>query len=419
LIDSAGYTDLEDIGSNFNQLKNLMKIPSIRSALSGKIKTDYAANNMADLTHQITDPDVKRTILSIFDSYIEKESKPQIFKATPAYVNQPQQQSDNLTALMKDISRQLREIGTQNTNAAGSQFSFNVGNYVIELSPNEIAELSNVELASLAQSDIEIEQPITRNAVFISDKQYEERYKFNQYPSYTGIDMRVIMMTPYSVTNNMSLKVLSYSAHSGVVPVPVLGRVTPKGFADGDRTVAGSMIGVVTVNDPLFDLQPLHYGIDNYAKGSNDVYKTYLLPDQLPRFDILLMFSNEHGFTSAMTIFGVKLTDIGSVVAMSDSEIEVTYTYTALDMDILRSVAGEVNESGNVNTFDITGNNEYLAKRNMIYSGKSHHRDSFEIGSVYAKIDNRAREIGYNKLRSSGLSNLDIINYEKYLNSRD
>ena len=67
------------------------------------------------------------------------------------------------------------------------------------------------------------------------------------------------------------------------------------------------MIATLTVNEPLSDMQPLLYGETNYAKNTSDVWRTYLLPDQFPLFDVLLLFTNEAGFTSSMVIFGIKI----------------------------------------------------------------------------------------------------------------
>jgi hypothetical protein len=205
--------------------------------------------------------------------------------------------------------------------------------------------------------------------------------------------MQVVFMTPSVIQMDMQLKVLTYSMHAGLIPVGTLGRDRPKGFCKGNRTIAGSMIVTLSMRDPFMELQPIMFGSNNnYAKSTSDVWRTYLLPDQMPPFDILCMFTNEYGFTATMPIFGVKITDVGSVFAMSDSEIEVTYTYQALDIDIIRQI--EQNEDGTT-TIDVTTNNEYLAKRAKAYNGESEHRSTFEVPTLYGALDRRAQEISY------------------------
>jgi hypothetical protein len=170
------------------------------------------------------------------------------------------------------------------------------------------------------------------------------------------------------------------------------------------------MIATVTVNDPLMDLQPILYASDNeYAASTSDIWRTYLLPDQFPLFDVLIMFSNEYGFNAALPIYGIKFTDTGTVMSMSDSEIEVSYTYTALDIDVIRSISGRENSDGTVTSFDPLANNEYLVKRERAYNGTSEHHSISEVPSLYARLDTRAREVEYNRMRNKGLDISEII----------
>ena len=167
------------------------------------------------------------------------------------------------------------------------------------------------------------------------------------------------------------------------------------------------------------DLQPVLYGSNgNYAKATSDIWRTYLLPDQFPEFDILLLFSNEYGFNAALPIYGISITDTGSVISMSDSEIEVTYTYTALDIDVLRSITGVTNADGTETSFDPLEDNEYLAKREKAYRGESEHRSVFEVPSLYARMDTRAREIEYNHLKNQGLKLNEIISFRNILEGK-
>jgi hypothetical protein len=411
LLDSVGYTNPLDAGNNLSTSKNLLKIDTVRSATKKKISDDFATDQMADLTINISNAEFTRVIYEIFRDYISEEEQVQV-AFNPTLVNKKTQESDALINMLTRIKNFTRSQTVVESSSAGIQFSNNIQNYTIVLTDAEVAAMEDDELAILGAADITPDLIIPESSVFMADKQYDDRFGRTDFPTYTGVDMRVLFMTPHVISKNITVKVLSYSMHSGLIPVSTLGRKRPKGFAEGDTTIAGTIISTITINDPLFDMQPLNYGALDYAKRSSDVWRTYLLPDQFPLFDIVLLFTNEHGFTSSMAIFGVKLTDVGSVMSMSDSEIEVTYTYTAMDIDLLRSVAGEM--AGDSEAFDILENNEYLARRKIAYDGKSEHRDHFEIGSVYGAIDTRLREFGYNKMRMEGYSLLDIYNTDHF-----
>ena len=213
---------------------------------------------------------------------------------------------------------------------------------------------------------------------------------------FTGVDLQIVTISSCAVLSAMRLKTVTYSMHAGLIPVGSLGRDKPKGFAKGDRTVAGTLIATVAVEDPLMKMQPIIYTDKAEYRGfegTRDVWRTYLLPDQLPIFDIIMFFSNEHGNKASMSIFGIKITDMGSVISMSDSEIEVTYTYTALDLDIIRSLSVENTQTGTL-TIDELANKEYELKRQRAYSGMGLHRSIYEVPSLMNSLNSAIVQLG-------------------------
>lgn len=409
--------DIPSSQSGTNFISSILQVEGVRSAIIRKVKADYARDKSFDLIQNISDPTYVDQIQDIVSTFVSAEAQSRIdnadpFNGHPLFINKQEEDVDHLRTMITDLARKAKPSLTGDTSAAGLAFGINVENYVFELTPEEQASLDESELATLSVADIQPEAIVAPASVYMSDASFGELYQNQPHPVYTGVDMRVIMMTPNVITQNLSTKVITYSIHGGLIPVKTLGRKLPKGFAEGDTNIAGTIVATMTVNDPMFNMQPLNYGVEDYAKRTQDVWRTYLLPDQLPRFDMVLLFSNEAGFTSSMVIFGIKFTDVGSVIAMSDSEIEVTYTYSALDIDLLRTVEGERNVDGTVSTFDISQNNEYLARRKRAYDGKSQHRDHFEVGTVYSAIDRRSKELQYNKLRMAGFDLTSIYRYD-------
>ncbi len=414
--------NVPDSNSGNSFISNILDVEGLRSAVTRKLKSDYANNKIYDLVQNISDPVYVNSIQNRIAEFVAADNAAKInqnnpYRNHPKFLNREDEELDNLRELLVDLSKNVNTIVTQTTSLSGTQFSINCDRYMFQLTSEEEASLDNNDRATLSVANLEPETRVLQSSIYMSDSSYGPLYDKQPHPVYTGVDMRVIFMTPDVITQNITMKVITYSIHSGLIPIKTLGRKVAKGFAEGDTNIAGTIIATLTVNDPMFNMQPLNYAVEGYAKRTSDIWRTYLLPDQLPRFDIVLLFSNEYGFSSAMSIFGVKFTDVGSVMSMSDSEIEVTYTYSALDISPLKSIAPDIsNDTGTISTFDISSNNEYLYRRELAYSGKSQHRSIFEVGANYAAIDRRSKEVYFNRLRMAGMDLSSIYLYQKQEN---
>jgi hypothetical protein len=175
-------------------------------------------------------------------------------------------------------------------------------------------------------------------------------YTLPTYMSFTGTDAVATLVIPpigerYSSDNNGEvltlgeLQTISYSIHRENSPIRVLGRVNPKGFLKGSRTIAGSMIFTV-FNEYAF------YKIKKYREllaRRNGFYAP--LADMLPPFDIILSFVNEYGNISKMKIFGVTIVDEGQTVSIDDLIIEQTYTFMARGIQPLVAFPREQEQS--------------------------------------------------------------------------
>jgi len=144
-----------------------------------------------------------------------------------------------------------------------------------------------------------------------------------QYTSYAGVDIAALIVLPNEPTplELGELQTISYSLHRENTPVRTLGRVNPRGFVKGSRTIAGSMI-----------FTQFNYYTFYRLKQFSELVSTknvYCLADMLPPFDIVLTFSNELGSFSKMKIYGCTIVDEGTTMSVDDLITEQTYTFMA------------------------------------------------------------------------------------------
>lgn len=150
--------------------------------------------------------------------------------------------------------------------------------------------------------------------------------------SFSGCDM-VPTITIKTNKGNVeqvigNISTLSYSIVQNKIPVRGLGNINAKGFVDGPRTIAGTIV---------FAVLDKHWMYEVYDKLKKlGVYNTdHFIADELPPFDITVSFENEYGYGSRMAIYGIHLMQEGQVMSISDILTENTYQYTALDIDYM------------------------------------------------------------------------------------
>lgn len=144
------------------------------------------------------------------------------------------------------------------------------------------------------------------------------------------------------------VQTVSYSSHRVKTPVRTLGRVSPKSYTRGPRTIAGSMIFTLFYKHAFYDLLEASCGFYNtgvFEGGSDSGYPelSTVLVDQLPPFDITFIAANEVGNVSYMTLYGVELHNEGFTVSIQDIITEDVMQYTARDMDPLRPLKARRN----------------------------------------------------------------------------
>jgi hypothetical protein len=152
--------------------------------------------------------------------------------------------------------------------------------------------------------------------------------------TFSGSDMRV-MIEVVNPANPVGTKfreffeitTLSISIYRVKAPVRACGYINPKGFARGTRTIAGTL--VLT----QFTMDALYRFLYNAALSSTDNSKDswYRKPDQLPPFNLTLIFEDEYGHQSFRRLLGVDLVNDGTVYSINDLYSEQTISYMAAD----------------------------------------------------------------------------------------
>lgn len=123
---------------------------------------------------------------------------------------------------------------------------------------------------------------------------------------------------------------ITVSIHREVVPVRASGYINPKGFALGTRTIAGTLI----LNQFTVEALLPFFQSSLVTDGSKDTNFTKL--DQLPPFNITMLFTNEQGYASMRHLLGVKFVTDGVVYSIQDMLSEQTMSWMALDLTPLQ-----------------------------------------------------------------------------------
>src|SRR5690606_9531130 len=107
------------------------------------------------------------------------------------------------------------------------------------------------------------------------------------------------------------LVALSWSTHKDKNPDRRLNDSTPKRRSRGTASVAGTLIFNLFDEDPMRAISPNEFFHGHLAIGDSSGFSTFneTASVDLPPFDLMITFSNEYGSTSAMTIFGIDITD--------------------------------------------------------------------------------------------------------------
>ena len=209
--------------------------------------------------------------------------------------------------------------------------------------------------------------------------------KFFDYMSFTGTDATVLAIMGDVVTTIRNLSGISWSLHRPKPAVRKLGKTNATARARGTRTIAGTLIFTETDEDPLLPLYPSAIVPKDmeYISGKTQYHQPTILPDQLPPFDLIIVWQNEYGNAKQMTIFGLDIVDDGSSRQDRDMQDECVVQYTAIDIDKPKRV--EVGPDGTIDPLSITSGDlsAYWQRRWMAAHAAGNHEDPYEQTSEY------------------------------------
>lgn len=158
----------------------------------------------------------------------------------------------------------------------------------------------------------------------------------NNTTTYTGSDIRVIvdLVNTRTVSNQrtetkqlIECTTFTISIHREKAAVRAAGYINPKGFARGRRTVAGTLVLTQFTVDVLYKF------LMGQQLSGHDISKDtqYVKVDQLPPFNMTLLFTDEFGNISYRRVLGVDFVTDGVVYSSNDMLAEQTVSYMASD----------------------------------------------------------------------------------------
>jgi hypothetical protein len=124
----------------------------------------------------------------------------------------------------------------------------------------------------------------------------------------------------------VELTTITVSVHRVKSPAVACGYINPKGWARGRRTIAGTLVMTKFTTDVLYTFLKSGAFTSDLSKDT-----TYMKVDQLPPFNLTLLFADEYGNSSSQRLLGVELVTSGDIYSIQDMLSEQTVSYVAAD----------------------------------------------------------------------------------------
>jgi hypothetical protein len=124
-----------------------------------------------------------------------------------------------------------------------------------------------------------------------------------------------------------SLYSITYSSFREKSAIRTLGRVSAKDYTRGQRTIAGSMNFAIFQSHELMD----------FLKSGENASQIVLL-DQLPKFNLMLIMTNEYGGASILHLFNVTISTESQQSSVEDLALMNNVTFYAEDIMTIENV---------------------------------------------------------------------------------
>lgn len=150
--------------------------------------------------------------------------------------------------------------------------------------------------------------------------------------TFSGSDIRIMIEVADALGPNhwskqfFECSTLTVSVFRVKQPARACGFIGARGYSRGGRTIAGTFVLTEMGTDALYELLSA-FALRDQSKDSN-----YVKVDQLPPFNITMLFTNEFGFASSRRLLGVEWVNDGTVYSINDAFTERTISYVAADM---------------------------------------------------------------------------------------
>jgi hypothetical protein len=160
------------------------------------------------------------------------------------------------------------------------------------------------------------------------------------YHSYSGCDIKAVCFNAATGTFDVlaNIQTISYSIHREKFPVRSLGNTHVKQYTAGPRTIAGSIIFTV------FDTSVLGSFLGLGPKEMEAQMWKPVTVDQIPPFNIVLLFASEYNVLSSMNLYNVQIVNEGQVMSIEDIITENTCQYVATHISPIKPVSQQTSQ---------------------------------------------------------------------------
>lgn len=158
---------------------------------------------------------------------------------------------------------------------------------------------------------------------------------------FSGSDVRILLEMPNTYPSTSTTKLIeltecttiTVSVFRSKIPVRAAGFAGVKSYARSGRTIAGTLILTQLGYDTLIQFYSAE--VAAYGASKSD---SFFHPDQLPPFNITLVFASEYGYVAVQRLLGVEFLNDGTVYSVNDAYSERTLTYVAADLTPLAGI---------------------------------------------------------------------------------
>lgn len=188
------------------------------------------------------------------------------------------------------------------------------------------------------------------------------------FRTFGAIDITMMAVIGDQISELSSATTISWSIHRAKTKVKTLGKTSSSTRSRGARTIAGSMVFVMTNKGALSDLYPKELFNSNTGQDES-TWDPVILNDDIPPFDLFIVGTNEYGHGYFMVLYGVEIMDEGTAISTDSPLTEVVFQYTAMNMDPVIEILPD--SKGNIDVAGVYSSeySNYWKRREMAVNG--------------------------------------------------